>query len=96
MKDQVGRGTVGAMVHNSKARVQALATFIMDAVIGHRTAFDVSDVKQDGTVFVKFRSYMSWSSATLSRDFNRALHGAQKKFTQTDDRTFRLALDQFG
>ena len=84
------------MVHRSTAHKKALTKFIMDAVIGHRTAFDVSDVKQDGTVFVKFRSYMSWSSDTLSRDFNRALHGAEKKFTQTDDRTFRLALDQFG
>lgn len=80
---------------DKKALTRNLVAFIMEHVIGHRTAFDVSDVHRDGTVFVKFRSYMSWDSHTLATTFNRALWGANKPFVQSDDRTFRVALDQF-
>ncbi len=82
-------------MHNSKAFTRNLVAFVMEHVIGHRTAFDVSDVKRDGTVFVKFRSYMQWDSHSLAVSFNKALWEHDKLFAQTDDRTFRLALDQF-
>ncbi len=83
------------MVHHAKARTQALSKFILDNVVGHKTAFEISDVKQDGTVFVKFRSYMEWPAMSLASDFNRALCRSNLLFTQTSDKQIRLALDQF-
>jgi len=83
------------MVHDSRARTQALVQFIMENVVGHRSAFEVSDVKQDDTVFVRFRSYLKWSAMELSEDFNHALWAHRKDFVQTGDVQFRLRLDQF-
>ncbi len=83
------------MVHHSKARTQALTQFIMENVIGHRTAFEIGDVKQDGTVFVRFRSWLEHPAMNLARDFGLALGTHGKLWIQTDDRTIRLALDQF-
>lgn len=84
------------MVAHRKALTTELVSFIMSNVVGHRTAFEVSDVKRDGTVFVKFRSYMNWAGADLAAEFNRALWKDGKLFTQTSDVQFRLRLDQFG
>lgn len=83
------------MVHNSKQRVKALEDFIYANVIGHRTAFQVSDVKQDGTVFVRFRSAHIWSAMDITRSFTQELTRLGKAFVQTDDNKVRLALDQF-
>jgi hypothetical protein len=80
---------------DKKALTRNLVAFIMEHVIGHRTAFQVSDAHRDGTVFVKFRSYMTYDSFSLAQLFNHRLWENKKLFTQMDDRTFRVALDQF-
>lgn len=83
------------VVHNSKARTQALVAFILGNVTGHRSAFEVSDVKGDGTVFVRFRSSPHEPAITLAEAFRDALGGSGLLFVQTEDTKFRLALDQF-
>lgn len=82
-------------VHNSKALAKALEAFILANVTGHRTSFDVSDVKQDGTVFVRFRSTPHDPAIFLAETFRDALSGRGLQFVQTEDTKFRLALDQF-
>jgi len=83
------------MVHNSKALTKALAAFITDNIGIPSGAFEVSDVKQDGTVFVKFRSYRDWPASMLAQDFAGGLTNHAKLFVQTTNVQFRLALDQF-
>jgi len=83
------------MVHNSKALIQVLLQFILKVVTGHRTAVEVSPVKADGTVFIKFRSSPVESASELSYRFVEQLNLKRIQFVQTDDHKFRLALDQF-
>jgi hypothetical protein len=84
-----------AMVHNSKARVRTLAEFIMENVCGHHTSFEISDIKQDGTVFVKFRSSTTDPAIMLANGFAEALNAGDRSFARTEECKFRLALDQF-
>jgi hypothetical protein len=84
------------MVHNSKARIKVLEDWLYANVIGHRSAFEVSDVKQDGSVFIRFRGIHIWSSMELARMCGKELLQAGKTYVQTDDNKLRLALDQFG
>jgi hypothetical protein len=83
------------MVAHSNARIAALTALILEEVIENKQAFTVSDVKADGTVFVKFRSCTQASSDASVNAFSTALWDMKTKWTQVDDRTFRLALDQF-
>lgn len=88
------------MVADSNARIDALKAFILEHVCDHKSHFEVSDVKQDGTVFVRFRgcrkgSYGA-SAAEEAQRFNQALWASKVEFVQTDDVKFRLALKQFG
>lgn len=83
------------VVHNSKALTQALTQFILANATGHRTSFEVSDVKQDGTVFVRFRSSPHEPAIFLAEQFRNALNARGLLFVQTEDTKFRLALDQF-
>lgn len=83
------------VVHNAKARTKALEAFILENVTGHRTSFEVSDVKQDGTVFVRFRSSPHTPAIVLAESFSGSLGARGLQFVQTDDTKFRLALDQF-
>jgi hypothetical protein len=82
-------------VHNSKALIKVLIDFILANVTGHRTSFEVSDVKRDGTVFVRFRSSPHDPAIYLAEAFRDALSGRGLQFVQTEDTKFRLALDQF-
>lgn len=83
------------MVHDSKRLTQALIDFIMSNVSGHRTSFEVSGPKRDGTICVRFRSSPVDSSLELSFRFADVMTRATKDFVQTDDNKFRLALGQF-
>lgn len=83
------------VVHDSKARTKALVQFILANATGHRTSFEVSDVKADGTVFVRFRSSPHVPAIVLAESFRDALNGLKLQFVQTEDTKFRLALDQF-
>ncbi len=83
------------VVHDSKARTKALVQFILENATGHRTSFEVSDVKGDGTVFVRFRSSPHDPAIVLAETFSRALNAQNLQFVQTEDTKFRLALDQF-
>jgi|SRR6478609_1046831 len=85
-------------VHNSRAKLRALEGFIARAlshVTGDRAAFELSDVKGDGTVFVRFRSTDKVSSIFLAETFRDALNGLSIQFEQTDDTKFRASLDAF-
>lgn len=82
-------------VHNSKALTKTLVDFILANVTRHRTSFEVSDVKRDGTVFVRFRSSPRDPAICLAESFCDALNARGFFFVQTDDTKFRMALDQF-
>ena len=86
---------VKKMVHNSKAHTKALVQFILANATGHRTSFEVSDVKSDGTVFVRFRSSPYDPAIFIAEEFSKALNAQNLQFVQTEDTKFRLALDQF-
>jgi hypothetical protein len=81
------------MVHHSKSRRQNLTKFIMANVAD--AAFEVSDVKRDGSVFVRFRTHLGCPGATMAADFSAALRRGMFQFTQTSDIQIRLTLDQF-
>ncbi len=82
------------VVHNSNARIQNLELLInMEGV--PRRSFQVSDVKQDGMVFVKFKSDDDATSAERACHFTALMCRLGKEFMQVDDRMFRLALSQF-
>lgn len=83
------------MIHDSRRLVQNLIDFISANVTPHGTAFDVSGVKGDGTVAVRFRSSIVESSNELAYRFGAALNARKLQFVQTDDCKFRLALAQF-
>lgn len=83
------------VVHNSKALTKALEAFILARVTGHRTSFEVSDVKADGTVFVKFRSSPVDSATDHARRFRESLEGTNRPYVQTQECIVRLALNLF-
>lgn len=86
------------MVANSKQRSRLLERLIEAAAglpLGVRP-FKVSDVKQDGTVFVRFRSTETDAAITITERVRDVLNQQGYDFTQTDDVTFRLPLEQFG
>jgi hypothetical protein len=78
-----------------KARTRALVQFILANVTGHRTSFEVSDVKGDGTVFVRFRSTPHDPATHLAEAFREALVGRGIQFYRTEDTKFRFALVNF-
>lgn len=82
-------------VHDSKVRTRTLVQFILENVTGRYVSFDVSGVKRDGTVFVRFRSTPHDPAIILAKSFRDALNGHGLLFLQTEDTKFRLALDQF-
>jgi hypothetical protein len=84
------------MVADSRKRTRALEQFIVFHMEIPKSLFEVSDVKRDGTVFVKFRSSDFAPAMTLTENFGEALRYANKDFVQTDDNKIRLALEQFG
>ena len=81
--------------HNSRAQVHHLEDLILSDVVGFHAAFEVSDVKQDGTVFVKFRSHHERAASEMTRRFCKALRDTGRQWQQTADNMVRLALDQF-
>jgi len=83
------------MVHNSTARSHSLNSFILDEVIENKQAFEVSDVKRDGSVFVRFRSVTEACATACAKSFKEALENYGFNYTQTDDNKFRLPLEQF-
>lgn len=84
------------MVHHSKARVQALEQLILSNIIAQRAAFDISGIKRDNTVFVKFKSSPAAAKAAcvLAQEFSHALLLLGVSFTRPDDHLVRLDLQQ--
>lgn len=83
------------MVHNSKAKIEALVTFVKEATSAPNNSFEVSDVKQDGSVFVRFRSSDTRSASDYADTMNVALTRAGRPFEQTTDVRLRVPLDGF-
>lgn len=83
------------MVHNSKARIKALEQFIIQNVCEERSSFEVSDVKRDGTVFVRFRSITEVSATHAMTAFQDAMNESKKDYVITDVNKVRLPLAQF-
>ena len=84
------------MVHNSKARTRALISFLLEEVIENQQAYEVSDVKQNGTVFVRFRSVTEAAATASACAFQDALEAFGARFQRPEEHKFRLALEQFG
>lgn len=83
------------MVHDSHRLLTALDAFIRERVTPNRHAYEVSDVKSDGTVFIKFRSAGDMSADGHATVFTQALSTKAYLFTRPTAVQFRLALDQF-
>jgi hypothetical protein len=83
------------MVHNSKARISNLKDFIQMKVCPQLALFEVSDVKQDGTVTVKFRSGTNVAATELARRFIEMMEVTSRRFYGVSEVQFRFALDQF-
>jgi len=83
------------MVANSRKLTRNLQAYIRTHVT-MSSCYELSDTKRDGTVFVRFRSSEETDSDTLSSLFSFALLNDNKFFSQVDDRTFRVPLNQFG
>ena len=84
------------MVHDSKARVRTLAEFIKENVGCQKSVFDISAVKRDDTVFVRFTSSTVDPASWYVRLFREALVASGRVFEEPGPCQFRLALDQFG
>jgi hypothetical protein len=91
----VGRDRIDVMVHDSKARVRTLAEFILCHVTHIKSAFNISAVKRDGTVFVKFTSSTVDPASWYVRRFREELVASGRQFEEPGPCQFRLALDQF-
>ena len=83
------------VVHNAKALTKALERFILENVTGHRSGFEVSGTKADGTVVVRFRSSPVDTSTDLVRRFGAALEAHELGFTWVDETRVRVWLGQF-
>lgn len=83
------------MVHDSKSRVRTLAGFITENVKCRKSVFDISAVKRDGTVFVRFTSSTVDPASWYVRLFREALVASGRVFEEPGLCQFRLALDQF-
>lgn len=83
------------MVHDSKARIQSLAAFINEHVKCRKSVFDISAVKRDGTVFVRFTSSTVDPASWYVRLFREALVASGRVFEEPGPCQFRLAIDQF-
>lgn len=81
------------MVHDSKARLRVLNAFIRDAVPG--ATVEVSDVKRDGTVFVRFKSGRGSPCDHAVATFVQALRNNGHAFVPHDENQIRLPLQQF-
>ena len=80
--------------HNGKARLKALTALILEQVTGHRTSFEISDIKADGTVFVRFRSSPVDPASFLVGEFTSFLEARGVTYTRPDDTRFRFAIDE--
>ena len=60
-----------------------------------RSTYDVSDVKADGTVFVRFKSSMYCSGVDLATAFRIEMQLRGMSFFQVEENKFRVAIDQF-
>lgn len=84
------------MVHNSKALLKSLESFICMNVTLKKSCWSLSTVKQDGTVFVRFRSDQHVDAEYLTGCFCQSLTRACiLSFVQTDDNKVRVSLDGF-
>ncbi len=81
--------------HGSAAQLRDLTGFILDRVVGSRTSFEVSDVKRDGTVFVRFRSGQGHSATYLIDNFVIALNRHAVAHALPDENKVRLSLKAF-
>lgn len=81
-------------LHNSRALLAKLVNFLggLTLPIGK---YEVSDLKADGTVFIRCMSNHSVSAECAALVLLMGLTSRKLKFAQTDKFKFRLALDQF-
>ncbi len=80
------------VTHNKKFRLRALDEYVRATVIGGDC--ELSDVKRDGTIFVRFRSTFDVSALESAEIFGRALMISGVAFTQVDDSRIRLPLPE--
>jgi len=81
-------------LHHSKARIAQLEDLIFEWCCDP-SGYEISGVKADGTVFVRFRSTTRASAMTAARAFAEALDVHCVLYDRTEDTKFRLALNQF-
>lgn len=85
------------MVPFARSLHDQLERFIRERITdGHSGCFEVSTVKRDGTVFVRFKSVGDRPATFLVERFVCELGRDGLSYVQIDNVRFRLALDQFG
>lgn len=85
------------VVHNKHARLEALNEMISDALVVLCVAnasklIEVSDVKRDGTIFIRFKSFDSTSAIEATEAFGQYLTNVKIAFEQVDDVRIRMTL----
>lgn len=78
-------------IHNKKERVTALH-HIVESASGVKSSFELSDVKRDETVFVRFRSVDDCPAVTIACRVAKSLMTSGHEFTQIDDNKLRIKL----
>ena len=83
-------------IHNAKLLTRNLTQFILDAVTPHRSSFEVSSVKKNECVIVRFRSSEIDPAIMLAEDFISALSVSNLSYEQlADECKFSIPLGQF-
>jgi ribosome-interacting GTPase 1 len=85
-------------VHDSKRKLAELNDFVQNTLTAcaeGNIQFQISDVKGDGTVFVRFRGTPKVSTSELSKALQDALQGCQVPFTVPAENQVRLAIEAF-
>lgn len=84
------------MVHNSKARLASLRAFLLTQVTVPSECFEVSDVKADDTVIVRFKSSSRCSAREFLAEFNSVMELTGRTCYGHGEDRLRFKLDQFG
>ena len=82
------------VVHDSRARLRALRSFLLSLGMPSET-FEVSDVKGDGTVFVRLRSGKGESSLGLAKTLEGAFSRLGLPYEMPTMTQFRFELERF-
>lgn len=85
------------IVVGAKRRVKAVKELLRSRITDDRSSYDVSDVKRDGTLFVRFHSTNSAPARITAAAFEAVLIEMKVEFSRENgEPKYRMRADQFG